>query len=54
MVEVHQCPSGWIMYSVLLETITYLSVVMMAGETTTVDIIKMPVYPAIDHVCFQI
>jgi len=40
-VKTHQCLSGWIMYSVPLETITCLSVVIMDGETVAVYILKM-------------
>ena len=39
------------MYNVLLETVTCLNVVIMAGETTTVVILKMPVLPALEQVC---
>ena len=40
-VEAHQCPFGWVKYSVLLETVTCLSADTMAGETMTVHIMKM-------------
>ena len=50
----HQCPSGWIMYCVLLETVTCLSAITMAGEAMTVHIPKMLVLPALDQVCYQI
>ena len=48
-VEAHQCPFGWMTYSVLQETATCLNVVIMAGETTTVIILKMPVLPALEQ-----
>ena len=40
-VEAHQSPFGWMMYSVLLETVTCLSVDTMAGEIMIVHILKM-------------
>ena len=40
-VEIQQCPFGWMVYSVLQETVTCLSVDTMAGETMTVHILKM-------------
>ena len=49
--EAYQCPSGWMKYSVLLETVTCLSVVTMDGETTIVRILKMLVLSAVDQVC---
>jgi len=49
-VEVHQCPSGWMKYGVLLETVICLSVVTMDGETVAVHILKMLVLSAIFQV----
>ena len=40
-VVAHQCPFGWIVYNVLLETVTCLSVDTAAGETVTVHILMM-------------
>ena len=50
-VETHPCPFGWVMYCALPETVTCLSVVMVAGETITVDIMKMLVLRAMEQVC---
>ena len=51
--EVFWFPFGWMKYNVLIETVICLSVVMMAGETTTVDIMKMLVLPALEQVCYK-
>ena len=48
MVEAHQFPSGWMKYSVPLETVTCLSAITMAGEMRTVDILRMLVLSAMD------
>ena len=52
-VEVHQCPFGWMKFSVLPETVTCLSVVMLAGDIMTVHTLKMLVWPALEQVCYE-
>lgn len=45
--EAYQCPSGWIMYNALLDTVTCLLAITMVGESMTAVIMMMLAFSAV-------